>query len=175
MTEVLSALLGTLVGSLISWFIGNRQKKLQATFDLHREFHSGELYKSRVIANRLISNNLTASLDEILQKFPEEEFHLLQVANFYQRLHIAIKHQQINLELVPDLFGEVFVLWYEVFFRDQLLKSNTRSYLRNSIIALHKWLREDPKSSKEFYEWEKSASTDVERRLKHSQLHESSD
>ncbi|NMF86346.1 hypothetical protein [Nodosilinea sp. P-1105] len=110
-----------------------------------------------------------------MQKFPEEGFHLLQVANFYQRLYIAIKHQQVKIELVPDLFGEIFILWYEVSFKKQLLASNTRSHVRNSIIALHKWLRGNSRWSKKFEEWEAAALRDVERRLQHLQLQQSAD
>ena len=165
MDKLLTALIGTIAGSVISWFITTHRSKLQATFDLHREFCSGELYKSRVIANKLIEQCPNFSLSKLRQDFPEEAFHLLQLANFYQRLYVAIKYNQVKADLIPELFGEVFIWWYVVCFKEQMLLPESSFHAKSSIIHLYKWLHRSPRFSRERREWELSALQERQRRV----------
>lgn len=129
----------------ITWIISNRQTKVQTTFDLLREFHSEKLYQSRTIANQLVEAHPESTLDELRQKFPNETFHLFQIVLFYQRLQIAIKYRQVQVDLILELFGEVFTWWYIVCFDNQLLFPKSRFHAKKNIIDLYHWLVKNPK------------------------------
>ena len=96
MTEILAALLGTIVGGFISWISNVYQSKSQATFDFHREFDSDDMNKSRIMADHILKKDPNLMLDEMYEKYPEESFHIWQVINFYRRLWVAIKYNQIK-------------------------------------------------------------------------------
>lgn len=76
MTEVLAALIGTIVGAFITWVANNYQNKLRTTFEMHREFDSDPMYKSRILADQLIKRNPNDTLDKIYEKYPEESLHI---------------------------------------------------------------------------------------------------
>lgn len=170
MDKALTALVGTIVGSIISWFITTHRSKLQSTFDLHREFCSGELYKSRVIANKLTEHCPTFTLLELRQEFSEEAFHILQLANFYHRLYVAVKYRQVEAALVPELLGEVFIWWYIVCFKEQVLLTENRIHAASGIIFLYNWLNKNPRISKKVREWEMIATEERQRRLNSHRL-----
>ncbi|MBH8563114.1 hypothetical protein I8748_13130 [Nostoc sp. CENA67] len=90
---------------------------------------------------------------------------MLQLANFYQRLYTAIKYRQVKATLIPDLFGEVFIWWYLVGFKEQFLLFESNIHAKDSIIALYNWLHRNPKISKERKEWELSALQERQRRV----------
>ena len=142
MTEVLSALLGTIVGGFISWFVNFYQNKSQTTFDFHREFDSSDMHNSRILADRLIKDNSDLLLHEITEKYPEESFHIWQVIKFYRRLWIAIKYNQVKVKLIPDLFGEIFTGWYLTCFEKMYITSYKykNSQGCKEVIALKMWI-----------------------------------
>ncbi|MCG6134308.1 MAG: hypothetical protein MET45_06545 [Nostoc sp. LLA-1] len=152
MTEVLAALLGTIVGGFISWIANVYQNKSQATFAFHREFNSDIIHKSRILADQLIRKNPNDMLYEIYEKYPEESFHVWQVINFYKRLWVAIKYGQVKNELIPELFGETFIWWYLICFEKQYIPAYDYSQARDQILDLKKWI--DTHSEKSaLHEW----------------------
>jgi hypothetical protein len=164
MTEVLAALIGTIVGAFISWLANNYQNKLQTTFEMHREFDSDAMYKSRILADQLIKKNPNDTLDKIYEKYPEESLHIWQVISFYIRLWLAIKYRQVKLELVPELFGDTFVWWYVVCFEKQLTPVYRHSQARRQIVDLINWFNIHSSKSK-LSEWTQHALKDYEQRV----------
>jgi hypothetical protein len=163
MNEVLAALLGTIVGGIISWIANDYQKKSQATFDFHREFDSDVMHKSRILADQLIKKNPNDMLNELYEKYPEESFHIWQVINFYRRLWVAIKYNQVKVEFIPELFGELFIWWYFVCFEKQYLPAYHHSQIQKQILDLKKWF--DAHSNKSaLHEWTELALKEYEQR-----------
>ena len=164
MTEVLAALLGTLVGGFISWIANSYQNKSQATFEFHREFDSEVMHKSRILADQLVKKNPGFTLYEIYEKYPEESFHIWQVINFYRRLWTAIKYNQVQAKLIPDLFGETFIWWYLICFEKQYLPAYDRFGAPKQILKLKKWL--DMHSDKSaMNEWVELALEECKQRM----------
>lgn len=164
MTEVLAALLGTIVGAFISWIASNYQNKLQTTFSLHREFDGDTMYRSRLIADQLIKKYPTSTLYEIYEKCPDDAFYIWQVVHFYQRLSLAIKYNQVKKELMSELFGEIFIWWYIGCFDKQLIPVYKHSSSRKQILDLKKWF--DTHSAKsDLSTWNQRALEDLEQRI----------
>ncbi|MEY3304966.1 MAG: hypothetical protein ACK5RE_01055 [Pseudanabaena sp.] len=164
MTEILAALLGTIVGGFISWIANVYQNKSQATFDFHREFDSEVMNRSRILADHLIKKVPNLMLDEMYEKYPEESFHIWQVINFYRRLWVAIKYGQVKNKLIPELFGETFIWWYLICFERQYLPAYNHFQGRNQILDLKNWL--DTHSDKSvMHVWKQIALKDYEQRI----------
>ncbi|MEA5447966.1 hypothetical protein VB780_05255 [Leptolyngbya sp. CCNP1308] len=164
MTEVLAALLGTIVGGFISWIANVYQNKSQATFDFHREFDSDVMHRSRILADQLIRKNPNDTLYEIYEKYPEESFHIWQVINFYRRLWVAINYGQVKTNLVPELFGEIFIWWYLLCFEKQYIPAYNHSQGRKQILELKKWIDKHSNKS-EMDEWTRLALKKREQRI----------
>ncbi|MBD2104826.1 hypothetical protein [Leptolyngbya sp. FACHB-261] len=161
--EILGVLIGTIVGGLITWFTTAHWNRLQTTFDLHREFDSDVMHESRMSADQLIKGNPHDTLGEIYKKDPEKSRYLWQLINFYRRLSLAIKYNQVNPDLIPELFGEIFTWWYIVCFENQLLadEKNYFSPSRKQIFWLKKWL--DTHANKtELSKWTANALDDLQ-------------
>jgi len=90
MTELLAALVGTIVGGFISWLAANSNNKLQTTFELHREFGTNPMYEFRMLADQLLRENPHDALDKISERYPKDSISLWQLATFYQRLWLYL-------------------------------------------------------------------------------------
>jgi hypothetical protein len=162
--EALFGLLGALLGSLISWLTSDRQAKMKTTLDLHREFNSGEVLQSRRPADRVFAKYLDQTYDQFSATLePDEYSPLWHVINFYQRLWIAIKHQQLITSMVPDLFGEVFMRWYIPYFEKMIVPLGWSS--SKNIQELRNWF-EKHADQQDFKEWLKLGRQDRENILK---------
>lgn len=161
MTEILAALLGTIIGGLISWFANVSQNKASVTFNFQREFDSADMHLSRIRADQLIKRNPDLMLNEITEKYPEESFHIWQVIKFYRRLWVAIKYRQVKTQLIPDLFGEIFTGWYLYCFENQYLPAYQDSQGCKEIFSLKQWL-DKHSSNSVMHQWKLSAAQEYE-------------
>lgn len=138
--EAIFGLLGTLLGSFIAWFTSNRHAKMQTTLELHREFNSGEVLKSRRPADRVFAQHMDKTYDQFSSSLePEEYSHVWNVINFYQRLWVVIKHKQLVSSMAPELFGEVFMRWYIPYFEKMIVPYPQGWSIGNNIRELRNW------------------------------------
>lgn len=125
----INTFLATLAGGLISFFVAwwsftkmkkndEQKQKRTATFDFHREFHSETIHKHRSEGNKLVikNNEQTKGIFsdfEMLSMSDEPGTNsIFVVFNFYNRLWVARYNNQLDDELVPKLFGDIFFYWY---------------------------------------------------------------
>ncbi|MBH8552658.1 hypothetical protein I8751_09785 [Nostocaceae cyanobacterium CENA357] len=151
MMEALFGLLGTLLGAVISWFVSDRHAKMQTTFDLHREFYFGDLLESRRPADKIFAKYLDETYDQFSSSLePEQYTHIWNTINFYQRLWVAVEHKQVVIKLVPDLFGEVFIRWYILYFEKMFVPLTLTSSKR--LKKLRNWFETNSEQDT-FKEW----------------------
>lgn len=149
--EALFGLLGTLLGAGISWFVSDRHAKMQTTFDLHREFYFGDVLKSRKPGDKVLAKYLDKTYDQFSSSLePEEYIHIWNTINFYQRLWVAIEHKQVVTKLMPDLFGEVLIRWYILYFEKMFVPLTLTSSKR--LKKLRIWLEKNSEQDT-FKEW----------------------
>src|SRR5687768_6420047 len=112
MWEAISALggaiLGAVVGGYISFWLTESKNRTQLLFDLHALFNGAEFSQIRPRAAKTLVNFADVPFDSIPQTGRDDFADVWTVVRFYQRLWIAIKFKQVRLDLVPELFGDVF-------------------------------------------------------------------
>jgi len=139
----------------IAVIVGNSQKaqecllneqahKTSLAFDMHREFHAKSMLMARSEAVKFAYKDSCQTPDKLDIATDPAAPKLLAVIHFYQRLSLAVKHDQINKGVVPDLFGEAFVWWCQRCFKSRLQPTGWESWQR--IDELMKWLIENVKS-----------------------------
>lgn len=90
-----------------------KQKKLDTTFNMHREFNSEAMHKSRNTAGHLVEKYPLFSIRDYHKQLPiEETVHLSNVLGFYYRLALLVKHDQTDIAYIPELFGQILVWWW---------------------------------------------------------------
>ncbi len=109
--------------------------------DLHREFSSERLGKSRSEALAFLKKHWDMSFDEISDtpSLALEAVPLFEIVYFYERLWVLVNFKQVSVSAIPDLFGEIFLWWYTVSFRQQLLRCDWKS--SQDIESLYLWLK----------------------------------
>lgn len=115
---------GVLIVVLCTFFIGryqgvhsDKQQRLATTFELHRDFTSEVMLRARSEADKLLANRPLDSISALYWNLPEVETRsIFQLLGFYDRLWVAVHHNRVEEELVPELFGRIFYWWYEVCF-----------------------------------------------------------
>lgn len=140
MIAALVGLLGAAIGAWAAWWSGIYASRWSRTLDMHREFNSERLSESRSKAFKFLREHWGLSFTEIAAK-PEldlESVPLWDVMRFYQRLAVAVKHKQVIRRVVPDLFGEIFLWWYLICFRQQL--QGTKWVAAKDIETLYWWM-----------------------------------
>lgn len=164
--EALFGILGTLLGSFIAWITSDRHTKMQTTLELHREFNSGEVLKSRRPADRVFAQYMDKTYDQFSPSLdPEEYSHIWNVINFYQRLWVAIKHKQLVSSMVPDLFGEVFMRWYIPYFEKMIVPYPRGWSTGNNIRELKIWFEKNADKAS-FGKWVELGRQDRENIMK---------
>jgi hypothetical protein len=105
-----AGLLGTMLGALLTWLITTRQRRLATTFDMHREFNSPEMIRSRYKASELLEAHSDENLAELRQRLGRVEMQgVWNVVNFYQRLWLPVRYGSLRNEYVPGLFGDISI------------------------------------------------------------------
>lgn len=123
--EMIAALIGALVGAAAAWLAGVSHSRWTRTLDMHREFNADRMSESRSKAFLFLKQHWGLSFAEIAAR-PEldaQSIALWDVTRFYQRLAVTVRYGQVIRRIVPDLFGEIFLWWYLVCYRQQLLQT----------------------------------------------------
>lgn len=112
--------------------------RIQTVIELHREWNGETLYRARTSAGKLVRQHPAASYFEIEDAVPyEEAADIWVVVGFFQRLDFLVRHENIQTEMVRELFGELFVWWWVVSFSTQLERCDCDS--REQIFRLKDW------------------------------------
>jgi hypothetical protein len=161
MTETLlsvgSGLLGVILGVTSSWLLVRRQHQLTITLDLHREFNSGQMARSRHVAGKLVLEHHNKTYLELYQQLsPEQMQDIWNVVYFYQRLWLLIKHGHIRKDYVKELFADVFYYWLTISFQSQLVPIETHS--AHHIADLRDWM-DGHTTDEERRRWSEAAAT----------------
>jgi hypothetical protein len=89
------------------------QRRQDTTFGMHREFNSESMHRSRNIAGEIVEKFPTFSVDEYHRQLPSEQsVHLSHVMGFYYRLALLVKHGQVEMDYVSELFGRNLLWWW---------------------------------------------------------------
>lgn len=156
--EILAILpfVGTCFAAIFAWRVATGQARRKLTFELHREFNGMEMSKNRDRAEELVKKHRHKTIATLRkEKEIEETMPLVEVARFYHRLAASTKHQQVDDDLVIELFGRLFVWWYEVCFAQMLIPTGWET--ANHLQWFYGWLR--AKSTHEQWEAWHAVST----------------
>ncbi|WP_216923421.1 hypothetical protein [Synechococcus sp. CCAP 1479/9] len=136
------------------------EERVRTTLDLHREWCSESLFRSRTLAGNLVQQHIDLNLVEIERIVPQDSVtHVWIVIGFFQRLAFLLKHHKIDTMMATELFGELFLWWWIVSFKGQLLPCDWDAASR--IIWLHdEWLIEET-TSEQRVPWERRAERDL--------------
>jgi hypothetical protein len=153
----LSNSVGTVVGACLGfWFAGLQSKnqsnlakhmereknRLQLAFDMHREFSTENMLKARDDADALLKAHPKADYRSLFRSHPTERTRcLFVVADFYDRLSLAVAYDRIDTSLVPELFGFYFVWWWLDVFEKRFVAPDPDSPESRRIAGFHTWLK----------------------------------
>ena len=119
------AVLGAIAGSLVTWFISQRDKSFETTFSLHDEFFSSDMLRARGIADNYLMENQGTHFRELYYSGDIDKMDsVFIVAEFYERLYLAFKHRRVRKPMATELFAEIFIYWYINYFKKGMAQSN---------------------------------------------------
>lgn len=154
MIGIVSGLVGVIAGATVSWFANVRRQRLQNTLELQREWQGESMAMVRMRADKLVRSHPDRDLLHMeMQESPENYSNILRLITFYQRLYMLVRYHQVNLDLVPELFGREFIWWHVNCFRDRLPQS---WIMRRDWMALHDWLQ-DKSDAAQMRSWTEAA------------------
>ena len=136
---VMASLLGVLVGASLARRAADSQRRLKATFDLHRELHGSEMIRARHAAAEMIRHHPEldySELRELVGFVGMADLH--QVIYFFQRLWLAVEYGAVQEKYVSRLFGDAFSWWYELTFHAMLVPTATE--MGRDVDALWQWM-----------------------------------
>ena len=168
LTLLNSIISGLFTGVFISYLnslFSKRRSQLQTTFELHREWHSESLRLSRNLGDKFLQDHPNKDLIQIDDDGSinrRDSVHLGIIIDFYKRLWILIKYEQVNKRLIPELFGESFIWWYKNCFHERLISAKYDS--SKQISELNTWIEENSEKS-DLDRWNSVAEDDMKKRI----------
>ena len=147
----ISSLIGTLVAAFLAYMFALSQFKIQAnsqaeqrrmdtTFDFHRELISIELAQARSETENIFIDNKTANnLDDFYSKLSEEHKRPIRLLlSYFRRLQLAVEYDRVHTDITLDLLAPEFLLWYHMWLT-HLVPDNWTT--KQQIDKLHTWIR----------------------------------
>ena len=123
-------------------------QRQELAFAMHREFSSPDMLCARTEASRLLQASRGMTYGELYDTLPEERTRpLFLVSDFYGRLALAVQHERVDPQLVPELFGAYFVWWWVDAFRDRLVAPDPEWPESLRLIWLYDWMLKHSKPS----------------------------
>lgn len=154
---VFGSLLSSVLGATIALYISGRRRSYENAITLHKEFTTGELLKARNKAETILSkhpNELYSGVKDSISS--DDKDSIWMVIHFYQRLYLAVHHGELRSDLVPDLFGEVFVSWwYTPFFENSFVPMGWSSCIRMD--KLNSWFERKSKKV-DYIKWRRTGN-----------------
>jgi hypothetical protein len=124
--NILVGFIGTIVGGVVTWVIGVRQRRLVLVLQMHRDFNSAEMVEIRHQASEFLESHPGLSLRELRA---QHGWSLMKdvwsVQFFYQRLWLLIQYRQVDPHLVSALFGDILSWWVQRYFLGLLFPLET--------------------------------------------------
>lgn len=115
------------------------EERVRTVLDLHREWNSEPIYRSRTLAGILVRKYPSSTVLDIEKSTnPQDAVHLWVVVGFFLRLGYLAKQEKLQDEMVIELFGELFVWWWTVSFERQLMPVDWDA--RDQIGSFKEWL-----------------------------------
>jgi len=159
--SVIASLLGVLVGASLARRAADSQRRLNFTFDLHREYNSSDMIRARHAAAELLRGHPGLDYRDLRDQLGYSgAADLDQVIYFFQRLWLAVEYGAVQEKYVSRLFGDSFSWWYELTFRAMLVPTATE--MGADIDALQRWMV-DHSTEEQRQSW-RGANLDVWRR-----------
>jgi hypothetical protein len=102
--------IGAIVGAFIAFLYNRRLAGVKVAFDLHTEFHSESLLRSRIETDKALRRAITEqkrkTLDAIKESCATEEwFHVSRVLHFFEKLSLANEYKLVPRDICLSLFG----------------------------------------------------------------------
>ena len=175
LSSPLISLIGTLIAAYVAFHIANHQTSLQTeasrrshcldlTFDLHKEFSAPVMLDARADADKLTAKYFGMSYSSLYEALPAQSTRcLFLVTDFYERLAISLDKNRLDTQLVPELFGPLFIWWYINCFQVLIIKESPDWHLTENLKRLHAWMKlHTPKD--DMKKWEDRATADLKKR-----------
>jgi hypothetical protein len=100
---------------------GHAERLNVVAVDLHRKFNTPLMLVCRSAGVDLVLEKPERTFDVLLkEELPKKAANVWVVGAFFQRLVLAIKYSQVDEKLIPDLFGDVFIWWYDCCYETHL-------------------------------------------------------
>jgi len=93
------------MGAAAAWLAGLQANRWNQTLELHREFNTEEMTKSRDTALAFLRNQPQKTYQQIAEEhqFDASALPVWDIMRFYQRLTVMTKHRQVVRKQVPNL------------------------------------------------------------------------
>ncbi|MCG9890831.1 MAG: hypothetical protein MH252_07135 [Thermosynechococcaceae cyanobacterium MS004] len=143
--------------------IQKSENQRRIVLELHREWNSESIYRSRTIAGKLVREYPKDKMFILESKVESDRVvHLWIVVGFFLRLNFLIQNQQVDEKMTVSLFGELFVWWWIVSFKEQLMNCDWDS--ESHIQELKDWIY-GKTTDQQRIPWERRAIRDLENAL----------
>lgn len=122
-------------------------RRIQCTIDLHKEWNSEAIYKSRNIASKLLMRNPRSTIFQIEEiEPPEDAAHIWIVVGFFQRLEFLVEHAKVHESMAIELFAELFTWWWSASYKHQLAPCNCDA--SDQLLVLNAWFESNTTEEK---------------------------
>jgi hypothetical protein len=147
-SAIVGALIGAIIGGLITLHSSRRSIRSAHTSTMHGEYFKFEMQKVQQAAWGEIPNTLGVTISELANDQSSEDgiVNILVVMRFYQRLSLMVMHDEVDRAVIPELFGNDFVLWYYSLYQWWLHEAGNKRGVWSSgeqIKWLYDWMKTD--------------------------------
>ncbi len=123
---VMSVMTGALISGVTAFQAKSRadakNERRKLAIKLYEEYHSTEMYESRLVAARVLMENPEGNLGDLYLSLPAESFmHLSRLFHWIEKAGLYLKNNQIDASLTKSLLGRYFYDWYTLH-HDRLAK-----------------------------------------------------
>ena len=121
MTEILAAVIGALVGAILTFLYTkkeyDRQMKIHTTLSLYEEFQSTDMMGHRLIADAILKENrdkTKLSFSQLHQSTVEfDKWHATsRVVHYFEKASILYREKYLDRKLANKLLGRYFQYYY---------------------------------------------------------------
>lgn len=156
---IVTGLVGVALGAVAFRYNSNHRARVDRMYQMHKEYNSHAMVTTRQRSLEALTTYPDLTVSEIYATDPNLGGNIWTLVAFYQRLQFGLKAKHISSRGMSDLFGRVFVYWY------QLLSEREVGAIRQierSMRELYASI-ESGTDEEDFREWLESAAREIDR------------